>query len=142
MNIKVRLVKRGSWEDCADCIIKIKSKILWNISTYEYVEKIDDYTSKYLNNLFDVNLIFYDPSRILQLSEFLWTLRSSVLAVIIFRRKPFHFSLTLTLSRVTHKNFGFKRRLYGKYLSIIFYLCLLKALNFMSFFSRSFDLNH
>ena len=31
--------------------------------------------------LFRIKLIFYDPSRMLQLSEFVWTLRSSVLVV-------------------------------------------------------------
>ena len=39
---------------------------------------IDNYRLKYLNDLFDINLIFSDPSRISKLSEFAWTLRSSV----------------------------------------------------------------
>ena len=39
---------------------------------------IDDYRLSYLNDFFEIKLIFYDPSCILQLSEFVWTLRSSV----------------------------------------------------------------
>ena len=35
---------------------------------------IDDYWLQYLNDLFGIKLIFYDPSRMLQLSEFVWTL--------------------------------------------------------------------
>ena len=31
---------------------------------------IDDY----LNDLYEIKLIFYDPSRLLQLSKFVWTL--------------------------------------------------------------------
>ena len=37
---------------------------------------IDDYRLKYLNDLFGIKLLFYDPSRILQLSEFVRTPRS------------------------------------------------------------------
>ena len=39
---------------------------------------IDEYWLLYLNNLFGIILIFYDQSRMFQLSELVWTLRSSV----------------------------------------------------------------
>ena len=39
---------------------------------------IDDYRIQCLNYLFDINFIFYDPSRMFQLPQFVWTLRSSV----------------------------------------------------------------
>ena len=39
---------------------------------------IDDYRLIYPKDLFEIKLIFYDPRRILQISEFVWTLRSSV----------------------------------------------------------------
>ena len=44
-------------------------------------KKIDDYSLQYINDLFGIKLIFYDPSRILQLSEFARSLRSAVLVV-------------------------------------------------------------
>jgi len=42
---------------------------------------IDDFKFKNLNDLFDINLIFYHPSGMLQLSQFVWTLRYSVQVV-------------------------------------------------------------
>ena len=39
---------------------------------------IDDYRLYYLMICLELNRCFYDPSRILQVSEFVWTLRSSV----------------------------------------------------------------
>ena len=42
---------------------------------------IDDYRLKYLNDLFEIKLIFYDLRHILQLSEFVWMLCSSVYVV-------------------------------------------------------------
>ena len=38
----------------------------------------------YLNDLFETKLIFYDPSYILQLSEFVWMLRSSLFSKDVF----------------------------------------------------------
>ena len=53
--------------------------ILWNINNLRMRRKIiDDDWMWYLNDLFGIKLIFYDLSWILQLSEFLWTLRSSI----------------------------------------------------------------
>ena len=37
---------------------------------------IDEYSLSYLNDLFKTKLIIYDPSRILQHSELVWTLSS------------------------------------------------------------------
>ena len=37
-----------------------------------------DCTLQYLNDLFEIKLIFYGLSRMLQFSEFVWALRSSV----------------------------------------------------------------
>ena len=34
---------------------------------------IDDYRLQYLNELFEIKLIFYGLSRMLQFSQFLWT---------------------------------------------------------------------
>ena len=42
---------------------------------------IIDYRLQYLNDLFRIKLICFDQSRMLQLSEFVWTLRSSGLVV-------------------------------------------------------------
>ena len=41
---------------------------------------IEDYRLQYLNDLFEIKLIFYDTSRILKFYEFIWTIsiRSSV----------------------------------------------------------------
>ena len=41
-------------------------------------KKIYDYRLLYLNDMYGNKMIFYDLSRILELSEFVWTLRSSV----------------------------------------------------------------
>ena len=60
----------------------------------------DDYMLKYLNDLLGIKLIFYNPSRMLQLSEFVLKLRSSVRVVLtifsedrskISSDHPFHF---------------------------------------------------
>ena len=54
--------------------LKTKSKILWNTNFLQMRRKIiDDYCLWYLNELFGIKLIFYDPSWMLQLSEFAWT---------------------------------------------------------------------
>jgi len=42
---------------------------------------IDEYRLQYLNELFEIKLIFYYPSRGLQLTEFVWMLCYSALAV-------------------------------------------------------------
>ena len=42
---------------------------------------IDDYKLQYRNDLFGIKLIFYDSSPLLHLSEFVWTLRSSVFGI-------------------------------------------------------------
>ena len=42
---------------------------------------IDDYCLQYLNDFFGIKLIFYCPRRMLQLSDFVWSLRSSVLVI-------------------------------------------------------------
>ena len=42
---------------------------------------IDDYRLYYLNDCLKLNRFFYGLSRMLQLSEFVWILRSSVLVV-------------------------------------------------------------
>ena len=34
---------------------------------------IDDYCLQYMNDLFRIKLIFYDPSSMLHLSKFVWT---------------------------------------------------------------------
>ena len=39
---------------------------------------IDDYRLQYLNDLFEIKLIFYGLSRMLQFSEFVWALSYSV----------------------------------------------------------------
>ena len=39
---------------------------------------IDDYRLYYLNYLFEIKLIFYDLSCMLQFSEFVWTVSYSV----------------------------------------------------------------
>ena len=41
-------------------------------------KKINDYKLLYLNDVFEIKLIFYYPSLILQLSDLVWTLNSSV----------------------------------------------------------------
>ena len=57
---------------------KKKSKILWNINYIRMRRKIiDDYCLKYLNDLFGIKLIIL-RFELLQLSEFAWTLGSSV----------------------------------------------------------------
>ena len=39
---------------------------------------IDDYRSEYLNDLFEINLIFYGINSMLQFSQFVWPLSYSV----------------------------------------------------------------
>ena len=39
---------------------------------------IDDYRSQYLNDLFEIELIFYGLSSMLQFSQFVWPLSYSV----------------------------------------------------------------
>ena len=39
---------------------------------------IDDYRLEYLNDLIEIKLIFYGLSRMLQFSQFVWTLSYSV----------------------------------------------------------------
>jgi len=48
---------------------------------YNTDKNIDDYRLQFLNDLFGIKLIFYDPSCMFQLSEFAWTLRFSVRVV-------------------------------------------------------------
>ena len=55
-------------------------KILWNID-YICVKKIYDYRFNIWMISLELNWFVYDPSWILQLSEFVWTLRSSVWGV-------------------------------------------------------------
>ena len=94
-----------------------------NQKIVELEKIIDDYRLYYLNNLFEIKLIFYGPSRMLQFSQFVWPLSYSVWDVfnnfllidatdrskissdqkrffIALSLYPFHFSRTLPL-RVT-----------------------------------------
>ena len=47
----------------------------------KYQLYIDNYRLWYLNDFFWIKLIFYDSSRMLQLSEFVWTLLSSLFSM-------------------------------------------------------------
>ena len=61
-----------------------RSKIFWNINYIRTRRKIiDDYCLEYKNDLFRIKLIILRSSSMLQLSEFVWTLRSSVKVVYI-----------------------------------------------------------
>ena len=66
------------------CIVyKTNNKYYKILTIYECVEKIIEYYRLlYLNDLFEIKLIFFkDPSRISQLSEFVWMIRSLVWVV-------------------------------------------------------------
>jgi len=66
-----------------NCIIYVR--ILWNINYMRMRRrKIDEYRKgcNIWMICLEINRFFYDPSWILQLSEFVWTLRSSVWVVL------------------------------------------------------------
>ena len=92
-----------------------------NQKIVELEKIIDDYRLYYLNDLFEIKLIFYGLSRMLQFSQFVWPLSYSVWDVfnnfllkdatdrskissdqkrffIALIHTPFHFSRTLHLS--------------------------------------------
>ena len=57
------------------CKLNIIFKKLWNISYTRMRRKIIyEYRLQFLNDLFGIKFILYDPSRVFQLSEFVWTL--------------------------------------------------------------------
>ena len=77
---------RDTWRQTnrrLNCIIYVR--ILWNINFMRMRRrKIDEYRKGCNIRMIclEINRIFYDPSWILQLSEFVWTLRSSVWVVL------------------------------------------------------------
>jgi len=74
-------------------IIFFKSKMLWNIYIFKYInECVEKKSMTIVCNIWiiclELNWLFYDPSWMLQLSEFVLTLRSS--AWVVFNNVSFY----------------------------------------------------